>query len=550
MRGSIVSVFLLFSLSLLWGVACASKKSAKLRSLFEPSGKKGKLPTKVCVNIGSWFETVGPFHAELGLIKYLGGEPGAFTEPAKEIADTVFDHAFLTQRSKKDIRFKIVVAKGFKYKITLGFAEVQKKFCKPRKRVLDIKVGTQSKSGVDVFSSVGCDKALFVQFTDVMPNKKGSVEISVKAPKGNAILATLCVERGRGSPPGSSPGPSQKPKKSKKPKPSASPSRKPKKSKKPKPSRIPGPSRQPRPSRSPFPSRSPRPSRSPAPSSPPVPSRSPRPNPTLVPSTCQQADCSNFEGPGDYVVIGNSGSNDEDRDDCSINPSSSATLSIPSGARIKKAYLYWSASGQIFKNADARLNGHFVGATKTFRGGASGYSFYGAVADVTGIVHGAGSYIVSNIWYDNRGLLCFGNAAYAAWSMVVVYERADLPKARINVCYNDFTFTFPAGTYTNHVGCIQGSSSTRARTTVVAFEGDAYKGEHFFINNVFKGNNLFRGSTAPNLDIRTFDILPIVKTGVRSITYTIKSFFVQTRFGGAVEGLVYPLRVTYHTINH
>lgn len=270
----------------------------------------------------------------------------------------------------------------------------------------------------------------------------------------------------------------------------------------------------------------------------------------LKESKCRQKDCFTFDGRGDYVLIGNSHSRSEDRRDCTHFKSSSATLNIPAGAKVKKAILYWSASGQLKQKATTSLNGVFVKANRTYRSGYQNvYRFYGAWADVTSIVQKKGLYEVGNIWLDNAEPYCFFNSAYAAWSLAVIYERSNLLSARLNLCVDDFTFTYPAGVYTNHVRCISGSRSTLvARTSLVTFESDNYKGEHFSINGRYLGDNLFNGSTAPNLDIRSFDILSIVRTGVPFISYTVQSYFTQTPFGGATEGLFVPMRVVYHTL--
>ncbi|KAI0561346.1 hypothetical protein FGB62_87g078 [Gracilaria domingensis] len=254
-----------------------------------------------------------------------------------------------------------------------------------------------------------------------------------------------------------------------------------------------------------------------------------RPLPKETP--CGQNDCFSFDGPGDYVVIGNSQSQSEDRSNCGHSETSSATLNMPPGASVKKAILYWSASGHLMeRHVTASLNGVVVAANRTYVDGYSNFvRFYGAWADVTRGEH---------------------QRAYAAWSLAVVYERRDLPAARVNLCVDDFTFTYPEDVYENHVDCLAGNQSTSvARTTVVAFEGDAYKGEYFYIDGEYLGDNLFSGTTAPNLDILTFDVLRAVHRGARFISYAVVSYFAETVFGGATEGLFMPMRVVYHTLD-
>lgn len=239
----------------------------------------------------------------------------------------------------------------------------------------------------------------------------------------------------------------------------------------------------------------------------------------------------------------------EDRRNCRLKPSSSALLKIPKGAKIKKAILYWSGAGR-WRRAESTvtMNGHKIATRKISHGGYRHYRFYGAQADVTNYIKGSGQVKVSNIWAFNRGILCSGNAAYAAWSLIVVYAHRSLPKSRVNVCTENFRFTFPAGNYYSHVGCLVPNKHTTADTTVVSFEGDAYKGEWFYINNHRLGNNLFRGTRAPNLDILSWPVGRYIRRGAHRITYRFKTYYVRSRFGGAIEGLFMPIRVVKQTL--
>ncbi|PXF49377.1 hypothetical protein BWQ96_00693 [Gracilariopsis chorda] len=498
----------LIFLSLVCAVV-ATKRPTTLTSLFAPSD--GNIPRKRCINLGTRHDAVGPFAPELGLIKYRGSTPGLFSLPSVKVQGTGFDHAFVTQRTANRISFVLKVDRRFTYNVALGFAEVNKETCKPNARIMNMNVQGRPKFGVDIYKSAGCRRPLFVRFNHVKPGRLGFITAFVRGIKNKAQIAVVCVERIPGGPG----------------------------------TRVPPVL----PQRSSSPTLRPSPSRSPSPSPRASPSRSP--TAVLKPSLCRQRDCFTFDGPGDYVVIGNSLSRDEDRDNCEVKPSSSAKLRIPNGARIKKAILYWSASGRIGKYARATLNDKVVFAQKVYTDRVSRMKFYGAWADVTSRVTGNGIFNVAGIQYDNGSPYCRLNAAYAAWSIVVVFEHPNLPLARVNLCANDFTFTFPSGVYTNSVGCVAGSRTTsKARTTLVTFESDGYKGEYFFINGGYLGDNLFASNTAPNLDIRSFDLRSIIRSGASYISYTIKSYYTRTdRFGGAVEGLFMPLRVVYYTLD-
>lgn len=273
---------------------------------------------------------------------------------------------------------------------------------------------------------------------------------------------------------------------------------------------------------------------------------------TLSPSSCEATDCFNVEGPGDYIVIGNSMSNSEDRSDCSLQPSTSASLDLPESATVHKAILYWSASGATKDSAHCELNGTPIHASKTFRysevNAYTSLHFYGGYADVTDVVTGSAEFSVSGIRSENNGWYCFRNSVYAAWSMVVIYAKPGLPAARIDACFDDFKFTFPAGVYKFQVGCVHPAPNSTGKTTVVAFEGDKYKIENFYIAGVFISNDAFHGSTAPNLDILTFSISEFLAHVTDILSYTLRSYYQRTIFGGAIEGLFLPVRVVYYTL--
>jgi hypothetical protein len=264
-------------------------------------------------------------------------------------------------------------------------------------------------------------------------------------------------------------------------------------------------------------------------------------SPTKPPTRIEQctSDCVVFEGQVDYKVIGNSMSNSEDRTDCSKKDSSSAVLSIPSGAKLEKVYLQWSGSGLV--DGTVKLNGQSVSASKTFSQRLSQWDFFGAFADVTHLVSGSGTYTVSDLSWSNAYSVCQANAAYGAWSLVAVYSGGDaVAGTRVHVCQDKFRMTYPQGYYQSSIGCIEASysCSSQAKFTIVTYESDAYKGEHFYIGGKYFGDNIFRGSTAPNLDIKTFDLGSQIITGSStSLSYKFETYYVNTVFGGAVEGL-------------
>jgi hypothetical protein len=246
-----------------------------------------------------------------------------------------------------------------------------------------------------------------------------------------------------------------------------------------------------------------------------------------------------FKGAIDYVAIGNTMSQSEDRSNCAQNAASSKALTLPAGAVVKAAYLYWSGSGAV-DNA-VSLNGSNVVAqgTKTFYEPNWGMSFFAARADVTHLVKNSGTFTVNNLTWNSSGNYCQANSAYGAWSLAVVYEQSSLPYSTIHVNTDKFQYTYPAGNYNSYINCVKvpAGVASNAKLTIISFEGDNYKGENLFIGGVNRGNNNFRGQTGPNLDILTFDVSNVVTPATTSLNYYVQSYYTNTIWGGAIEGL-------------
>ena len=266
----------------------------------------------------------------------------------------------------------------------------------------------------------------------------------------------------------------------------------------------------------------------------------PAPTPTFTISNCGgNGEQLILKGAIDYLSIGNTMSQSEDRNNCNKNASSAKTLTLPAGAIVKAAYLYWSGSGSL--DNTVTLNGSTVTAqgTKTYYEPAWGMYFFGARANVTSKVTASGLYTVSGLTWNNTGNYCTSNSAYGAWSMVVVYEKAGLTYSTIHINTDNFRMTYPANNYSSNINCINipAGCNDNAKLTIIAFEGDNYKGETLTIGGVNRGDNNFRGQSGPNLDILTFDVSSVVNPGTTSLNYTINSYLSYTIWGNAIEGL-------------
>lgn len=240
-----------------------------------------------------------------------------------------------------------------------------------------------------------------------------------------------------------------------------------------------------------------------------------------------------FSGKVDYTVIGNSFTSSETS--CDNLGSRSASLSVPAGSTIKAAYLYWAGSGSSVDTVVA-FNGQTIAAQKSwqdsFINGSSTMYFFGARAEVTHLVSGSNNYTVSGLSYHNGAPYCNTYSTLGNWALVVVYENNSLPDQIVNL-YDGFQGEFrgPNGTsnsttLTHYLPVnIPGGCAQAVQLTHVSHEGDNYKGEYLYINNSSFGNNTYNGSTAPNLDIDSYNITNLVGTGASNISFATQNYY-------------------------
>ncbi len=179
----------------------------------------------------------------------------------------------------------------------------------------------------------------------------------------------------------------------------------------------------------------------------------------------------------------NMGYVDIDGDGSTVN-SSTATLTLPAGATVAWAGLYWGADTSAGTGGSAAPNAANRGTVR-FKSGAGAYqnvtanaadiltstgaaTRYRAFANVTGAVTGNGTYTVGNVQTGR------GDDRFAGWSLVVAYQDATQNVHRVSVYDGlgtvDATHTFStniAPFYTPENGTVA------TKTGLLAFEGDA-----------------------------------------------------------------------------
>ncbi|MDI1449560.1 DUF3344 domain-containing protein [Polyangium sp. 6x1] len=214
----------------------------------------------------------------------------------------------------------------------------------------------------------------------------------------------------------------------------------------------------------------------------------------LVGSVPALAQCGNAAGDSGVDILWRSDSPMDGQAEANTgitvaNARSTAVLTLPAGATVTHAYLYWAATRTV--------TGADVTATIDRPGGFSedvtsiqSYTTnvnnnnptYQSVADITSIVQaqGSGAYRVSGVDVENP----IGNTAdettFAGWYMIVLYERASDPPR--NLAIFDGWDIVGNGNPQNVTlsGFLVPPAFANARLGVVAFEGDtALTGDSF-----------------------------------------------------------------------
>ena len=192
-------------------------------------------------------------------------------------------------------------------------------------------------------------------------------------------------------------------------------------------------------------------------------------------------------------------------------------MTLPTGATVLWAGLYWSADTSAGTNGVAATNTTTTGmGTVKFAGPDGAYTTLTAAAgdvltssvqptryrsfkDVTSLVQTGGSYKVANVQAGT------GQDRYAGWSLMVAYRRAADPVRRLSVYDGlgtvDNTHTFSTPITPFHTPA---SGLVKSRIGMLTFEGDAgYTGETARFNGHDLSDSLNPINNAMNSTIET-----------------------------------------------
>lgn len=254
----------------------------------------------------------------------------------------------------------------------------------------------------------------------------------------------------------------------------------------------------------------------------------------------------NLNGNYDYSTAGGTFRTAHNNvDPCAITTTSSANLTatIPVGATIKVAYLFWSHSGAN-PDSEVTFEGQNVAANLAYSAGFSGRTFYGFLADVTSIISGipnptGNTFDMTDLSIDTSTDYCGTATVLGAWSLMVFYEEASLPASTINLYYG-FDVTQNAGTSFT-LDSFYAISAAGSKATFLSYEGDdtldgssggSTNPEELSITNQFGSNFILSGDggqTGNNAYNSTVydEVAGVNTTGVYGLdldTYNISSF--------------------------
>jgi len=210
------------------------------------------------------------------------------------------------------------------------------------------------------------------------------------------------------------------------------------------------------------------------------------------------------------------------------NPSTITITGVPSGATIRKAFLYWAVQNVVPEQASfaqGTFNGNPIVGIKVGSeidpcwGQDSSWAYR---ADVTAFVAGNGSYVLTG-FYNQAGTIPVATGA----SLFVIYESASDPW--VTVCVNEGNMDVPIGplgdTARYDITGFVAEAPVSAWLSIAAQDGqNTDDGALFFNASIINPIPVFQGQDPPAgnfWDTRTWDVSSLVNDGESFATVTM-----------------------------
>jgi uncharacterized repeat protein (TIGR01451 family) len=212
----------------------------------------------------------------------------------------------------------------------------------------------------------------------------------------------------------------------------------------------------------------------------------------------------------------------------------SATLTLPLGATVVAAQLYWAGSGT--SDSTVIFEGRPVTASRRYTSGTigGGYNYFGGAADVTGIVRlkGGGTYNFSGLTVANGNPWCASEAVLGGFSLLVVYSHPNQPERVLNL-YEGFRYMQNSEVIVNASNFRWNRTlvpvEEKARVGHITWEGDAslaQNGEHLLFegtemtdslnpegNQFNSKSNINNSSASYGIDFDAYDTSVVIWSG-------------------------------------
>lgn len=159
------------------------------------AGPPRTIPTKLCYNIGSNVESVGPFQAEPSDLVFL-----RFTPPTaivqKNIVGTPFKRAFAVQRTAyREMSLYVTGEPDSKYQYTVELGFIDSKACPYGGTEMTAVAGDNkvSKTKINPYKSKGCNVPHKVTLYGATPDAWNRIIVTISGPS-QVSLSTVCFK--------------------------------------------------------------------------------------------------------------------------------------------------------------------------------------------------------------------------------------------------------------------------------------------------------------------------------------------------------------------
>jgi len=243
-----------------------------------------------------------------------------------------------------------------------------------------------------------------------------------------------------------------------------------------------------------------------------------------------------ISGPFELVATGGTFRTKSNDDDCTaVTDSSTAQLSLPAGAQVEKAFLFWAASDSEIDDT-VTLNGNQVTSSNCHLSeysGVDGLSFYGCYADVTDLVksYGSGTYTLTDLTINTGSPWKDYCTVLGGWSLIVVYKEQGSTDMKYINLYEGFKIVHNDSFSKDLTGFIAANNPSLKVLSVV-WEGDPdlSNNEELKINGNAAGENLFDSDSTAipenntyGVDIDSVDASQYVNPGDTSLNWTFST---------------------------